>query len=277
VVGDWNGSGKDGIGVFDPGTGTWYLRNEANAGPPDAGVFRYGGAGWKPVAGDWDGDGRTTIGAVDPSGTWYLRNSNTAGPPDVSPFAYGLGGWTPVAGEWNFLPALALRAAGGAAAAGPGLGGLSPSQLAGVVHGALARLEAAGVDPALVRQLSTAQFGVAELGGDSLGLASPGRGQVLLSPDAAGWGWYVDPDPRTDSAFSAAVPGGPLTAVPGGPAAGKMDLLTAVLHEMGHLAGRPDQPGTGLSDGLMTDLLATGVRRTQALDQVFSSGSLGLG
>jgi hypothetical protein len=53
-----------------------------------------------------------------------------------------------------------------------------------------------------------------------------------------------------------------------------MDLLRAVLHEMGHLAGRPDQPGTGLSDGLMADALAPGVRRTQALDLVFAGSSL---
>jgi hypothetical protein len=142
-----------------------------------------------------------------------------------------------------------------------------------MVHGALTRLEGAGVDPALVAQLSAAHFAVAGLGGDYLGLAFPSQNQVLISPNAAGWGWYVDPDPRTDSAFTAASPGGPLTAVPGGPAAGRMDLLTTVFHEMGHLAGLSDQPGTGLSDGLMTDLLATGVRRTQALDQVFTGGA----
>jgi hypothetical protein len=178
-----------------------------------------------------------------------------------------------VAGEWNFLPALAQRAAGGAGAAWPDLGGLSPAQLAGVVHGALARLGAAGVDPALVSQLPTARFGVADLGGDYLGLAYPGGHQILLSPNAAGWGWYVDPDPRTDSAFTAATPGGPLAAVPGGPAAGKMDLLTVVLHEMGHLAGRPDRDGPGAGDDLMADLLAPGVRRTQALDRVFATAS----
>jgi hypothetical protein len=126
------------------------------------------------------------------------------------------------------------------------------------------------VDPALVSQLSTAQVGVADLGGDYLGLAYPGRDQILLSPDAAGWGWYVDPDPRTDSAFSAAVPGGPLTAVPGGPAAGKMDLLTVVLHEMGHLAGRHDVDGQGLGDDLMADALGAGTRRTEALDHIFT-------
>jgi hypothetical protein len=52
-----------------------------------------------------------------------------------------------------------------------------------------------------------------------------------------------------------------------------MDLLTAVLHEMGHLVGRPDLDPRAYPDSLMADLLATGVRRTDALDQVFAGGS----
>jgi hypothetical protein len=102
VVGDWSGTGHDGIGMFDRLTGTWYLRNEASAGPPDAGVFQYGGIGWLPVTGDWNGDGMTTIGVVDPrTVTWYLRNSNSSGAPDLAPFQYGGIGWLPVTGDWN--------------------------------------------------------------------------------------------------------------------------------------------------------------------------------
>jgi hypothetical protein len=102
VVGDWNGTGHTGIGMFDPSTGTWYLRNEDSPGAPDAGVFQYGGAGWLPVVGDWTGSGRTTIGVVDPrTMTWYLRNSNSAGASDIAPFPYGGAGWKPVVGDWT--------------------------------------------------------------------------------------------------------------------------------------------------------------------------------
>jgi hypothetical protein len=101
VAGDWKGTGHTGIGMFDPSTGTWYLRNEPGPGLPDAGVFQYGGVGWKPVVGDWDGDGTTDIGVVDPNGVWYLRNSATAGAPDYPPFPYGLGSWKPVVGDWD--------------------------------------------------------------------------------------------------------------------------------------------------------------------------------
>jgi hypothetical protein len=102
VVGDWSGTGHTGIGMFDPSTGTWYLRNEDSPGAPDAGVFQYGGAGWLPVVGDWTGSGRTTIGVVDPrTMTWYLRNSNSAGGADITPFSYGGIGWKPVVGDWT--------------------------------------------------------------------------------------------------------------------------------------------------------------------------------
>ena len=53
VIGDWTGSGHTGIGVVDPATMTWYLRNEDSPGPPDAGVFQFGAPGGIPVAGTW--------------------------------------------------------------------------------------------------------------------------------------------------------------------------------------------------------------------------------
>jgi hypothetical protein len=102
VVGDWTGSGRDGIGVVNPSTMTWYLKNTVGPGAPDITPFRYGAPGWIPVVGDWDGNGTTTLGVVDPSTeTWYLKNSNTVGAPDVTPFAYGAPGWIPVVGDWD--------------------------------------------------------------------------------------------------------------------------------------------------------------------------------
>jgi hypothetical protein len=172
-----------------------------------------------------------------------------------------------VAGDWDF-PAQPLRAAGGprpAAAAGPALGA---GRLRDVVAAALARLGAAGVDPALVQSLAAARYEVAPLPAGVLGLARARGQEVLVSPDAAGYGWFVDATPLVDEAFAAGAPGTPLAARPGGPAAGREDLLSVVLHEMGHLAGLPDRDGGG--DGLMAEFLAPGVRRTGALDQVFA-------
>jgi hypothetical protein len=267
VVGDWTGSGKVTIGVVDPATMTWYLAASNAQGTALVAKFQYGGAGWKPVVGDWDGDGTTAVGVVDPLGTWYLRNSNSAGAPDIAPFAFGLGAWTPLGGRYT--PAgQPLRAAAGP---GPGADALADGTLQDVVAAALARLRAAGVDPGLVSDLASARYVVGALPGDLLGLAQVAAHRVVLSPDAAGYGWFADATPPADQAFGAGTPGAALVAVPGGAAAGRMDLLTTVLHEMGHLAGLPDRDGP--SDDLMFDTLAPGVRKTQALDAVFARGT----
>jgi hypothetical protein len=59
-----------------------------------------------------------------------------------------------------------------------------------------------------------------------------------------------------------------LVALPGSPAAGREDLLTTILHEMGHLAGSPDG-----ASGLMAGALGLGTRDLGALDQVFAQGA----
>lgn|GEM_PF-3536602 len=100
VYGDWDGDGVATVGVFDPSSATWYLRNEAGGGNPDL-TFQFGPPGALPVVGDWDGNGTTTVGVFVPgSAQWYLRNSNAPGGPDVS-FQYGFPGALPVAGDWT--------------------------------------------------------------------------------------------------------------------------------------------------------------------------------
>jgi hypothetical protein len=269
VVGDWTGSGHAGIGVVDPTTGLWYLRNTVGPGLPDFGPFAYGLPGWTPVTGDWSGSGHTGIGMVDPGGVWYLRNSPGAGPTDFATFAYGLGGWKPVSGDYDF-PAQPQRAAGGRGQGGAAAA-LGDDLLQAAVGQALARLAAAGVDAALLGRLAQAHYEVASLPGSYLGLTLTASDEVLISADAAGYGWYADASAASDAQFLSAGPGAALLARPGSAAAGHQDLLTVVLHEMGHLAGRPDVGGAASGDDLMAQLLAPGVRRVDALDSVFAS------
>src|SRR5262249_56621979 len=66
VVGDWLGTGHLGIGVFDPSTGTWFLRNDMTPGPADE-VFQFGPVGGTPVVGDWQGSGHPGVGVYDPA------------------------------------------------------------------------------------------------------------------------------------------------------------------------------------------------------------------
>jgi hypothetical protein len=256
VVGDWDGDGTTTIGVWRPSTATWYLKNSNSPGAPDFTPFVYGGVGWKPVAGDWTGSGHTGIGVVDAAGRWYLKNAVAPGAPDMAPFAYGSGTWVPVPGQWA-PPPQALHAA----EVGPGAPALTQEQLDAAVAGALGRLGGAALPPV--------RFAVRDLGGDTLGLASPADRTVWIDDDAAGNGWFVDPTPDQDEEFLSGA-GGRLSAAPGGPAEGKMDLLTAVLHELGHLAGLSDVSAATNPADLMGDQLAQGTRLTAALDRVFA-------
>jgi sugar lactone lactonase YvrE len=102
IAGDWTGSGKYGIGAYDPATATFYLRNETSGGAPDAGAFQFGAPGWIPLAGDWTGSGKFGIGVFDPTtATFYLRNELSGGAPDAGVIQFGLPFWKPVVGDWN--------------------------------------------------------------------------------------------------------------------------------------------------------------------------------
>jgi glucose/arabinose dehydrogenase len=244
LVGDWDGDGRDGIGVFDPSTATFYLKNAVGPGAPDFTPYAYGAAGWVPVAGDWDGDGKDSVGVFDPGfATWYLKNVPTSGPPDISAFAYGGLNWRPVPGRWN--PSPALLAASGPLPDGADGAVLTQAQLDAFVR-------ASGLGGAM----PGVRFEVRNLGGAYLGLALVQDRTVLLDDDAAGYGWFVDPTPFVNEEFDAA-----LHALAGGPADGRMDLLTAVRHELGHLAGLDDVDGPAQSGQLMVGTLAAGTRR----------------
>jgi hypothetical protein len=72
----------------------------------------------------------------------------------------------------------------------------------------------------------------------------PTAATIVLSPDGAGLGWYVDSVPDDDSPFTNALNVASLSAAPGSAAFGRYDLLTAILHELGHVEGFiPNNPG----------------------------------
>jgi hypothetical protein len=98
--------------------------------------------------------------------------------------------------------------------------------------------------------------------GDILAMSYVADNRIEVSATAAGRGWFTDAAAASDAEY---VNG---WARPGTPAAAGMDLLTTVLHEMGHFVGRVDLPP---GNGLMSDVLGAGQRNVQALDQVFAT------
>jgi len=102
IAGDWDGDGKDTIGLYQPSTGTFFLKNSNEKGSADL-TFSFGPKeGVTPIAGDWDGDGKDTIGLYQKSNrTFFLTNVNNGGDADLV-FPFGPPQTQHVlVGDWN--------------------------------------------------------------------------------------------------------------------------------------------------------------------------------
>ncbi|UVO40540.1 hypothetical protein KUL72_23840 [Bradyrhizobium arachidis] len=80
---------------------------------------------------------------------------------------------------------------------------------------------------------------------------------IVLDGEAAGWGWFVDPTPGDSREFSIRLSSEVSEAAPSSPAAGRMDLLTTLVHEMGNAMGMPEDSG----DDVAGMVLGAGERR----------------
>src|SRR5262249_54567986 len=81
---------------------------------------------------------------------------------------------------------------------------------------------------------------------------------ISVSPNAAGWGWYLNPDPLDGNYIDTLYGESAASATPGSAAVGKIDLLTTLLEQLGFIAG---VKGDGSDDDLMNPELPIGVRR----------------
>jgi len=118
---------------------------------------------------------------------------------------------------------------------------LSPATLDQAAKDAMAGWAAAGEVQAA--QLSGLQFQVGDLAGLLLGYADGGT--IFIDSDAAGHGWSTTGE------------------------AGKIDLASVVLHEIGHVLGMEHTQAVDGQAGLMGELLTTG--------QAFGTASSGSG
>jgi cyclophilin family peptidyl-prolyl cis-trans isomerase len=258
LAGDWDGNGTTTVGLYDPTISRFYLRN-TNAGGNANVVFAYGagGAGWKPLAGDWDNNGTDTAGVYDPATSrFYEKNSNTPGNANTT-FAYGAAGagWIPMAGDWNgFTPP--LQAAGGMVTPTADTTALSASALQPLLTEAIARWAKAGLSASSLSVLNNVSVVIADLPGSYLGTAD-GK-TITIDADAAGHGWFVDPTPTADEEFTSSADGQQLQAVDPR-ALDRIDLLSVVEHELGHVAGLGDIDA--LADSVMSATLDAGIRR----------------
>ncbi|MBL8830098.1 MAG: hypothetical protein JNM18_24180, partial [Planctomycetaceae bacterium] len=144
---------------------------------------------------------------------------------------------------------------------------LTSSQLAPLVHESLARWESAGATAAQLNVLRAATIEIRDLS-DPRTLALAGGNTIVVDTNAAGRGWFVDSTPTTDEEFTVPLSTSAARAT-SGPAVERVDLLTTVMHEFGHLLGLDDHA----TDDLLGKSLPLGTRRTLTaaeLNQYFS-------
>ncbi|MBI2477172.1 MAG: matrixin family metalloprotease, partial [Planctomycetia bacterium] len=132
------------------------------------------------------------------------------------------------------------------------LADISANDLSRLLNAAVSFWVMAGLDGARADMLSKVEVRVADLPRDLLGVAFEHR--IVLDVNGAGTGWHLDFD---------AIDG---DLVP----ADRVDLLTALGHELGHLLGLEHSDA---ADDLMSDSLASGARHrpwSELVDELFS-------
>ncbi len=141
-------------------------------------------------------------------------------------------------------PNALFSASGGVAALNPTPGetNLTQAELNAAVAAAIANWKAAGLSDDKIAQLEHTTYDVADITSGWLGQSTPGH--VTVDVNADGHGWYIDPTPTDNSEFGIALSSTALLTDSTTAAAGHIDLVTVVEHEMGEQLGllRPVRP-----------------------------------
>jgi hypothetical protein len=128
--------------------------------------------------------------------------------------------------------------------------------------------EALGVGDPRLAAFGDVRMTVADLAGNALGYFDGGG--IAIDVNAAGHGWFVDLTPADDAEFTVHIDATTLAAAPQSEAFERMDLLTVMMHELGHALGFGDgEPGYAVMD----QDLESGVRYALSADG--STGSTG--
>lgn len=265
-----------GTGDFDPGVATWSLTERGNW---DAFVTKYTTSGafqWAYGLGGAGQSGYTDYGrglAVDGlTGDIHLTGIFSGLIP-ADPYGQngptGSGGGVLTGTNLSFFvgrfqQGSALTAAGRVVTPAAGASSLTVAQAQALLPFAQGRWQLTGASIASLRGGSVL---VTDLPCDQLGLAV-GR-TIYLDRDAAGHGWFVDRTPGHDREF--------VGGRAGSAARGRMDVLSVLTHELGHVLGHAHD-----LDGIMAERLRLGERTTPASprplairDALFASWSNG--
>jgi hypothetical protein len=145
-----------------------------------------------------------------------------------------------------------------------GAAAISLDLLQPVAAEAAARWSDVGLTPAQAATLANVQFAVADLGGAYLGLANSATNTIRIDDDAAMMGWSLGKY-EVGSAKDEGIAVSPFTLLPTNFG---VDLLTVVMHELGHLLGHEHSDD---DHDLMAPVLAASPLGRPALDAPLST------
>jgi len=135
---------------------------------------------------------------------------------------------------------------------------LAQDDIAPILAEAKRRWAASGLlDGELLARLNTITVRLEDFGG--LILAQQDGNTLHIDLDAAGWGWFVDPTADKNEEYRRNSDG-TLSARKNTDASDKMDLLTVVMHEIGHLLGYDHGAEINGQTELMDSTLSAGAR-----------------
>ena len=230
------------------GNGTWELGSDL--------FSRFGIPSDELIIGDWDGNGTDDIGVRRDNRIYRDGNGNGTWEPGTDLFSrFGSPSDVMIVGNWS-SPLLASGGAADGSNAGPPL---SRDDLTPIVSAASDLLAGTGLTSSQIDRLHAVTVSVSDLSGARLGQALGST--ITIDINAADYGWFIDSTPYDYEEFAIGSEG--LFAAGDSAASGRMDLLTVVLHELGHVLGLPDDHSGGVMDGM----LSQGVRRIPTLSE----------
>jgi hypothetical protein len=129
---------------------------------------------------------------------------------------------------------------------------LAPNEIARAFEAAVEGWTAIGQTAARIASMRGVTFEMADLPGVQLARVAGTR--IIIDRDAAGHGWCVEPTQNYRA-------GSESLGRAGSQAPAGMDLVTAIMHELGHFIGLPDVHDEANRDDIMFARLAPGERR----------------